>query len=94
MPQARCNQISLEATSTYHCISRCVRRQFLCGLDPRTGRDFSHRRDWIRQRVFELQSVFAIDILAYAVMSNHLHLVLRVDQQRALDWEAREVARR
>jgi hypothetical protein len=26
MPQARCNQISLEATSTYHCISRCVRR--------------------------------------------------------------------
>jgi REP element-mobilizing transposase RayT len=94
MPQARCNQISLEATSTYHCISRCVRRQFLCGRDPLTARDFSHRRDWIRQRIFELQSVFAIDILAYAVMSNHLHLVLRVDQQRALDWDASEVGRR
>ncbi len=94
MPQARRNQVSLEATSTYHCISRCVRRQFLCGLDPLTGRDFSHRRDWIRQRIFELQSIFAIDVLAYAVMSNHVHLVLRVDQQRALDWDAREVGQR
>ena len=94
MPQARRNQVSLEATSTYHCISRCVRRQFLCGLDPLTGRDFSHRRDGIRQRIFELRSVFAIDVLAYAVMSNHVHLVLRVDQQRALDWDAREVGQR
>ena len=94
MPQARCNQISLEATSTYHCISRCVRRQFLCGRDRLTGRDFSHRRNWIRKRIFALQSVFAIDILAYAVMSNHLHLVLRVDQERALDWDAVEVGKR
>jgi REP element-mobilizing transposase RayT len=94
MPQARCNQISLEATSTYHCISRCVRRQFLCGRDRLTGQDFSHRRDWIRQRIFELQSIFAIDICAYTVMSNHVHLVLRIDQQRALDWDAREVGRR
>ena len=45
MPQARQNQISLDATSTYHCISRCVRRQYLCGVDSHTGKDFSHRRD-------------------------------------------------
>lgn len=77
MPQSRSNQILLEATSTYHCISWCVRRQFLCALDPLTGRDDSHRRDWIRQRVSELHSVFAIDILACAVMSNLLHVVLR-----------------
>lgn len=94
MPQARKNQISLDATSTYHCISRCVRRQFLCGRDAHTGKDFSHRRDWIRSRVFELQAILAIDICAYAVMSNHVHLVLCVQRQAALSWDDREVAER
>lgn len=94
MPQARENQIALDATSTYHCISRCVRRQYLCGKDAQTGKDFSHRRDWIRARIFELQAIFAIDICAYAVMSNHVHLVLRVQQDAALAWDDREVAER
>ena len=70
-----------------------MRRQFLCGFDAQTGRDFSHRRDWIRTRIFELTEVFAIDVCAYAVMSNHCHLVLSVDQERALGWDDREVAR-
>ena len=71
-----------------------MRRQYLCGFDAQTGRDFSHRRDWIRTRIFELSEVFAIDVCAYAVMSNHCHLVLSVDQSRALSWDDREVARR
>ena len=94
MPQARQNQISLDATNSYHCISRCVRRQYLCGQDPLTGKDFSHRRDWIRARIFELTEVFSIRILSYAVMSNHLHVVLCVDQEQALTWDDPEVARR
>ncbi|MDT8321222.1 MAG: transposase [Xanthomonadales bacterium] len=94
MPQARKNQISLDATTHYHCISRCVRRQFLCGEDPLTGKDFSHRRDWIRTRIFELSEIFAIRICSYAVMSNHLHIVLIVDQEAALAWDDHEVARR
>ena len=94
MPQARQNQISLDATSTYHCISRCVRRQYLCGVDTQTGKDFSHRRDWIRSRIFELQAIFAIDVCAYAVMSNHAHLVLCVQQDVALAWDDKEVATR
>ena len=48
----------------------------------------------IRARIFELAEVFAIDVCAYAVMSNHCHLVLSVDQERALGWDDREVARR
>ena len=90
----RSQLVSLDATPHYHCVSRCVRRQYLCGFDAQTGRDFSHRRDWIRIRIFELAEVFAIGVCAYAVMSNHCHLVLSVDQSRALSWDDREVARR
>jgi len=82
MPMPRCQFVSLDATPHYHVVSRCVRRQFLCGKDARSGRDFSHRRDWIRTRLFELTEVFAIDVCA------------SVDQERALGWDDREVARR
>ena len=94
MPMPRSQLVSLDATPHYHVVSRCVRRQYLCGVDMQTRRDFTHRRDWIRTRIFELADVFAIDVCAYAVMSNHCHLVLSVDQERALGWDDREVARR
>ena len=38
--------------------------------------------------------VFSIDICAYAVMSNHTHIVLCVDKELAENWSTEEVVRR
>jgi REP element-mobilizing transposase RayT len=94
MPRPRKSLISLDDTPYYHCISRCVRRAFLCGEDAHSGRSFEHRRDWIEKRLFVLSRSFAIDICAYAVMSNHTHLVLCVDADQALAWSVQEVVER
>ncbi len=82
------------ADCVVHAVSRCVRRAWLCGLDPYSGRDYGHRRDWVRERVRELAGVFAIEVCAYAVMSNHSHLVLWCRPSVAETWSPEEVARR
>lgn len=94
MPHVRSSQIDLSATPYYHCMARCVRRAFLCGQDPYTGEDFEHRRGWFVERIKLAADVFAIDVCAYAVMSNHFHIVLRVDQERADQWSDEAVLRR
>ncbi|ASF16154.1 MULTISPECIES: hypothetical protein [Shewanella] len=91
MPRPRRTQISLEDTPYYHCCSRVVRRAFLCGDDSYSGKNYDHRRAWVESLLFELEAVFAIDVAAFAVMSNHLHLVLRVDIETANHWTDREV---
>jgi len=94
MPTARYRLVSLNDTPYYHCISRCVRRAFLCGTDVATGYDFEHRRQWIVDRIKLLCSVFAVDLCAYAVMSNHYHIVVRLDSVAAQNWSDQEVAER
>ena len=94
MPQPRRRQVSLQDTPYYHCVSRCVRRAFLCGKDARAGYDFEHRRGWITERVKLVCSVFAIDLCAYAVMSNHYHVVVRINPGEVQAWSNHEVAER
>ena len=91
MPRSRKEQVSLEDTPYYHCVARCVRRAFLCGDDPITGNSYEHRRGWIEKRLLFLASVFSVDICAYAVMSNHLHVVLHIDSEKAKNWSTIEV---
>lgn len=83
-----------DAPGTYHCVSRCVRRAFLCGNDLVTGRSFEHRKQWLEDRILKLGNLFAVAVHAYAVMSNHLHVVLEVDPQVPSCWNDEEVARR
>ncbi|WP_019025691.1 hypothetical protein [Colwellia piezophila] len=91
MAVARKRQISLQDTPYYHCISRCVRRAFLCGEDKHSGQNFEHRRAWVENKLLKLSGVFAIDVCAYAVMNNHYHVVLRVDEEQTKQWSMDEV---
>ena len=52
-------------------------------VDEYSGTSYEHRRAWIEDKVLWLSSVFAIGIYAYAVMKNHVHLLLRVDKDKA-----------
>jgi len=94
MPEPRYRQVSIEDTPYYHCISRCVRRAFLCGADPLTGFNFEHRRQWIVDRIKLLCSVFAVDLCAYAIMNNHYHIVVRINAAQEGEWTDEEVAHR
>ena len=66
----------------------------MCGKDRYSGKSFEHRRQWIEKRILFLAEVFAIDVCAYAVMSNHYHLVVRLAPEEAREWDEVEVLRR
>jgi hypothetical protein len=91
---ARKALVSLRDTPYYHVVARCVRRARLWGFDEYAGKDYSHRKAWVLARLAQLSSVFAIDICAYAIMSNHYHLVVYVDQASARAWSWQEVIER
>ena len=78
----------------YHCFCRCVRRAFLCGFDPVSQRDFSHRKTLLLDRLRFLASVFAIDVCAYAILANHYHLILRTRPDIVASWSDLQVATR
>jgi hypothetical protein len=89
------SQIALPDTpGAFHCVQRCVRRAFLCGVDRYTGQSFEHRKDWVEGRIRLVAECFAVAIDAYAVMSNHLHLVLRIDPCEAAIWHDSDVVAR
>lgn len=88
----RCDVFDPSEVGIYHCVQRAVRRAYLCGVDKLTGKSFEHRKGWIRRRLEELSGIFGIDCLSFAVMSNHLHVVLRNRPDVVESWTDQEVA--
>jgi REP element-mobilizing transposase RayT len=86
--------IDADEIGTFHICQRCVRRSFLCGIDPSSGKDYSFRKDQIQQRMQFLAQFFAVDVMAFAVLSNHFHCVLRNRPDLVKEWSDEEVARR
>jgi len=80
--------------SVMHCINRAVRQAMLCGVDRYTGKSFEHRRQWVKDRLVFLAKHYGIDVLGYAVMGNHLHVILRNRPDVVKTWSDEEVARR
>ena len=88
MTKSRRLTVDESKSGTYHVISRCVRRAYLCGDQA------EHRRGWLEDGIRTFSQAFSVDVLTFAIMSNHFHLVLRTDPDQAKDWSAREVVRR
>jgi hypothetical protein len=77
-----------------HVMNRTVRRCFLLGDDPVTGKNYDHRKQWIDDQLVHQARYFGIDLLCQAIMSNHFHLVLRSRPDVVAEWDDSEVARR
>jgi hypothetical protein len=63
-------------------------------MDPYDGKSYEHRREWVEGRLLELAEIFAVGVYAYAVMSSHVHVVLRTDPSASAEWADVEVAAR
>ena len=94
MATARSEVMTEGVEAIYHCISRCVRRAYLCGTDSYSGQSYEYRKDWIRERIQELAAGYGVEVSAYAIMPNHLHVVMRTRPDWVESWSDREVARR
>ena len=94
MTVARKHIVDVNATPYYLVTNRCVRRAFLCGIDHYSGNNYEHRRQLIVDLMFKYASLFALDVCGYCVMSNHYHLVIRLDPDSAVSWSTHEVLTR
>lgn len=95
MPRTnRKDQFDPKEVTIVHCRHRCVRRAFLAGTDPVTKKDYSGRKEWIQRRIEALASIFAIDVLSYSILSNHMHVIVRNRPDVVATWSDQEVALR
>jgi REP element-mobilizing transposase RayT len=88
MTMPRRQLVDVSVTRYYHCISRCVRRAFLC------GEGFEHRKAWIEARLEVLAKQFAVSVCGFAILDNHLHVLCRLDPVVADGWTDEDVVRR
>jgi REP element-mobilizing transposase RayT len=94
MATPRSQLVDSEIALHYHLISRCVRQSWLCGYDKVSCKKYDHRKSWLEERLFHLSKYFAVEIDAYAILSNHFHLVVYYDPQACHRWDDAEIAMR
>jgi len=73
MTIARAHLVDASVTRWYHSVTRCVLRAFLLGegtLD---------RKSWIEHRLQELAQIFSVAVAGFAILDNHLHVLVRLD---------------
>ena len=87
---ARCQTIDPNDVVVSHVWNRTVRKCFLMGNDRDSGKNFDHRKQWIEGSLRH----FGIDLLGFAILSNHFHLILRTRPDVVATWSDHEVARR
>ena len=88
MTVARSKLVDVSVTPWYHLLSKVVRGAFLL----REG-DVD-RKLWIEERLKFLASVFAVDVAGFAVLDNHLHVLVRLAPERTQEWSDEDVVRR
>lgn len=86
MTTRRSDIVDASNPGVYHCVSRCVRRESLID-DP-------ERREWVVARLDFLTRFMAIDVISFAVMRNHIHLLLAIRPEIVGCWSDQEVAER
>lgn len=77
-----------------HICNRTVRKCFLMGQDASSGKNFDHRKVWIEQYLKQFAASFGVDLLGFAILSNHFHLILRSRPDVVATWSDEEIARR
>jgi len=97
MSKSRHQLIDINQTPYYHCLSRCVRRAWICtnaaSEDQFTDRNYEHRKAWAVKRLALLADVLAISVASFAIIYNYVHFLLRVDKQKVLAWDNFQVAK-
>ncbi|OBT08016.1 transposase [Vibrio sp. UCD-FRSSP16_10] len=84
----------MDATPYYHCVSRCVRQSYLCGHNHETHVSYDHRKQWVEDKMKSLTATYCLSICAYAIMSNHYHVVVYINKNKALNLSPLEVVER
>ena len=91
---ARAEIFDPQEVAILHVCARVVRRCFLLGFDSVSKKNFDHRKTWIEDQLKLLASNFGLDLLSFAILSNHFHLILRSRPDVVATWDDTEVARR
>ena len=88
MTITRAHLVDPSVSSWYHCVTCCVRQAFLL------GEGMQDRKSWNEHRLEELAEIFALAGVWFAILDNHLHLLVRLDPDVARYWSDEDVVRR